>query len=82
MSTSESGVFACGEVMTGPGSAIKAVGTGHEAAKVISHYLETGELLKLPDRKVQDIGELPAATAALAKHFERVEKSRRPCQAN
>jgi NADPH-dependent glutamate synthase beta subunit-like oxidoreductase/coenzyme F420-reducing hydrogenase delta subunit len=73
MGTSEIGVFACGEVMTGPGSAIKAVGTGHDAAKVIAHYLETGELLKLPDRKVEDIGELPAATAALARRFDRVE---------
>ena len=73
MGTSEIGVFACGEVMTGPGSAVKAVGTGHDAARVIAHYLEKGELLKLPDRKVTDIGELPAATAALAKRFDRVE---------
>src|SRR5208337_3116032 len=47
MATSERGVFACGEVMTGPGSAIQAVGTGHDAAKVISHFLETGETLML-----------------------------------
>ena len=75
MTTSERGVFACGEVMTGPGSAIQAVGTGHDAAKVITHFLETGETLKLPERKVTTIGELPAATAALAKRFERVEVS-------
>ncbi|MGO9016754.1 MAG: FAD-dependent oxidoreductase [Syntrophobacteraceae bacterium] len=75
MTTSERGVFACGEVMTGPGSAIQAVGTGHDAAKVISHFLETGETLKLSERTVTSIGELPAATAALAKRFERVEVS-------
>ncbi len=73
MTTSERGVFACGEVMTGPGSAIQAVSTGHDAAKVISHFLETGETLKLPQQAVATIGELPAATAALAKRFERVE---------
>jgi NADPH-dependent glutamate synthase beta subunit-like oxidoreductase/coenzyme F420-reducing hydrogenase delta subunit len=70
--TSEPGVFACGEVMTGPGSAIQAVGTGHDAAKVVSHYLETGKLLKLSNKKVLDIGELPAVTAANARRLDRV----------
>ena len=73
MTTSERGVFVCGEVMTGPGSAIQAVSTGHKAAKVISHFLETGETLSLDDVSCQTIGELPAATAALAKRFERIE---------
>ncbi len=73
MTTSERGVFACGEVMTGPGSAIQAIATGHDAAKVIAHFLETGERLKLENPAVATIGELPAATAALAKRFERVE---------
>lgn len=72
MATSEPGVFACGEVMTGPGSAIQAVATGHDAAKVVSHYLETGEILKLPRRNIKSVGELPAATAALARRVDRV----------
>jgi NADPH-dependent glutamate synthase beta subunit-like oxidoreductase/coenzyme F420-reducing hydrogenase delta subunit len=73
MSTSERGVFACGEVITGPGAAIEAIATGHEAARVISHFLETGETLKLPQQAITNIGELPAATAARAKRFERIE---------
>jgi NADPH-dependent glutamate synthase beta subunit-like oxidoreductase/coenzyme F420-reducing hydrogenase delta subunit len=73
MTTSERGVFVCGEVMTGPGSAIQAVATGHDAARVIAHFLETGQTLKLGDAACPTIGELPAATAALAKRFERVE---------
>ncbi|MGC9965540.1 MAG: FAD-dependent oxidoreductase [Syntrophobacteraceae bacterium] len=73
MATSERGVFACGEVITGPGSAIGAIAMGHDAAKVISHFLETGETLKLDERTYPTIGELPAATAALAKRFERIE---------
>ncbi len=73
MTTSERGVFACGEVMTGPGSAINAIATGHDAAKVIAHFLETGEKLRLHNPAVTTIGELPKATAALAKRFERVE---------
>jgi NADPH-dependent glutamate synthase beta subunit-like oxidoreductase len=33
------GVFACGEVVTGPGSAIGSIATGHEAATSIHRYL-------------------------------------------
>ncbi len=73
MSTSEWGVFACGEVMTGPGSAIQAVATGHDAARVISHFFETGEMLKLENKTAETIGELPAKTAARARRFERVD---------
>ncbi len=38
--TSVPGVFACGEVVTGPGSAINSVATGHEAATSIHRQLE------------------------------------------
>ncbi|MHC1730028.1 MAG: FAD-dependent oxidoreductase [Syntrophobacteraceae bacterium] len=75
MATSQRGVFACGEVITGPGSAIQAIGTGHDVAKVIAHFLETGDTLKLAPRTVQTIGDLPMATAARAKKFERMEVS-------
>lgn len=37
--TSVPGVFACGEVITGPGSAIASIATGHEAAISIDRYL-------------------------------------------
>lgn len=73
MSTSEWGVFACGEVLTGPGSAIQAVATGHDAARVISHFFQTGEMLKLENKAAETIGELPAKTAARARRFERVD---------
>ncbi len=33
------GVFSCGEVVTGPGSAIGSIATGHEAATSIHRYL-------------------------------------------
>jgi len=42
MTTSHAGVFASGEVVTGPGSAIASIATGHEAATSIHRYL-TGE---------------------------------------
>ena len=44
MTTHMRGVFACGEVVTGPGSAIASIATGHEAATSIHRYL-TGESL-------------------------------------
>ncbi|MBC7266458.1 MAG: FAD-dependent oxidoreductase [Coriobacteriia bacterium] len=38
--TSVDGVFACGEIVTGPGSAIGSIATGHEAATSIHRYLQ------------------------------------------
>jgi NADPH-dependent glutamate synthase beta subunit-like oxidoreductase len=37
--TTHRGVFACGEVVTGPGSCIGSIATGHEAATSIHRYL-------------------------------------------
>jgi NADPH-dependent glutamate synthase beta subunit-like oxidoreductase len=37
--TSGDGVFACGEVVTGPGSAIGSIATGHEAAESMHRFL-------------------------------------------
>ncbi|TLM77893.1 MAG: FAD-dependent oxidoreductase [Actinobacteria bacterium] len=37
--TGHDGVFACGEVVTGPGSCIGSIATGHEAAISIHRYL-------------------------------------------
>lgn len=39
LTTSGDGVFACGEVVTGPGSCIGSIATGHEAATSIDRYL-------------------------------------------
>jgi len=42
--TSHPGVFACGEVVTGPGSAIGSIATGHEAAISIHRHLRGEDL--------------------------------------
>lgn len=73
MMTPEAGVFACGEVMSGPGSAIQAVATGHDAAKTIDCYLRTGAPLAKETEKVQTIGDLPKETAERARKFPRIE---------
>jgi formate hydrogenlyase subunit 6/NADH:ubiquinone oxidoreductase subunit I len=44
LTTSGEGVFACGEVVTGPGSCIGSIATGHEAATSIDRYLRGVEL--------------------------------------
>lgn len=60
--TSRQGVFACGEVLTGAGSAVEAVRDGHRAARAIVHYLETGDLIEQPYDDPQALGELPDET--------------------
>jgi len=45
LTTNVRGVFACGEVVTGPGSAIGSISSGHEAASSIHSYL-TGQDLR------------------------------------
>lgn len=44
MTTAVEGVFAAGEVVTGPGSAIASIASGHEAAVSIIRYLEGRDL--------------------------------------
>jgi NADPH-dependent glutamate synthase beta subunit-like oxidoreductase len=44
MTTRVKGVFACGEVVTGPGSCIASIASGHEAAESIHRFLEGDDL--------------------------------------
>jgi len=72
MSTSEKGVFACGEVVTGPGAAIEAVASGHRAAWAVLHYLESGELAPVEDEEIEEVGALPDEVIEKVKRMERV----------
>jgi len=40
--TAQWGLFAAGDVVTGPSTVIEAIASGHEAAASIGHYLDTG----------------------------------------
>jgi len=59
LSASADRIFACGEVVRGPGSAVEAVFEGHRAARAIAHYLEHGELLTQVPMELPHIGDLP-----------------------
>lgn len=56
LSTTEAGVFACGEVATGPGSAIEAIASGHKAARTIDSYLSNKPIE--PQEEKAKVGEL------------------------
>jgi formate dehydrogenase beta subunit len=73
LATSADGVFACGEVVTGPGSAIEAVFDGHRAARAIAHYLETGEHLRQAAMELPALGDLPDDVAEKVRVWEPVK---------
>lgn len=72
MTTQVRGVFASGEVVTGPGSAIASVASGHEAAISIQRFLE-GEDLSI-DRTYRPVPVYPRYQPAT---MDGVESSRR-----
>ncbi len=82
MLTSEPGVFACGEVSTGPGAAVEAVADGHRVARAVQHFLETGETLKQPPvDEMEAIGDIPDETVARIRAREKVDVERTPVEA-
>jgi NADPH-dependent glutamate synthase beta subunit-like oxidoreductase/formate hydrogenlyase subunit 6/NADH:ubiquinone oxidoreductase subunit I len=70
--TSAAGVFACGEVVTGPGSAIGSIATGHEAATSIHRFLSGMDLSA--DRVARPV---PLYDKREAATLDGVEESRR-----
>ncbi len=72
MMTSAPGVFACGEVVTGPGAAIEAVASGHRAAAAVVSYLQTGKPEIPPEEPIEEVGELPEDVIARVRRVERV----------
>lgn len=70
--TAQEGVFASGEVVTGPGSAIASIATGHEAATSIHRYLEGLDLAE--DRVARPV---PVYDKYQVAHIDGVEANRR-----
>jgi heterodisulfide reductase subunit A len=58
LATGVPGVFAGGDAVSGPATAIKAIAAGKKAAQSIHHYLQ-GEELTSPEDRTSDAGGLP-----------------------
>ncbi len=71
LSTSIDGVFACGEVARGPGSAIQAVDHGRKAAWIVDSYLKNGDAVPFPKSLRKVVGRLDES------HAQRVFKEAR-----
>ncbi|MGQ9730477.1 MAG: FAD-dependent oxidoreductase [Candidatus Zipacnadales bacterium] len=71
LATSVKGIFVAGEVATGPGSAIEAVREGHRAARAVTHYLTTGEMLEQVPPAIPTPGELAAQIAERVRKYPR-----------
>lgn len=68
------GVFAGGDVATGPKAAIDAIGAGRKVASVIARYLETGVVSPLPGEffsKTENLGPIPESVFAAIQKTER-----------
>ncbi|KPJ52934.1 MAG: hypothetical protein AMS16_05775 [Planctomycetes bacterium DG_58] len=80
LALSQEGIFACGEVATGPASAVEAVFDGHRAATAIAHYLESGELLEQPPVELAHLDDLPDEVAEKVKVLDPVAAETQPAE--
>ena len=55
LATSREGVFACGEMITGPGTAVQAMATGRRAALSIAKHLSGEEIKQEPWEPLPDL---------------------------
>jgi len=59
LETSQEGVFAGGDAVTGPASAVEAIGAGHTAAESIDRFLNKEDLLLGREKKEQTPAQIP-----------------------
>ncbi|MDY6827424.1 MAG: FAD-dependent oxidoreductase [Bacillota bacterium] len=71
MTTSRKGVFSCGEVVTGPGTAVQAMGDGRAAAEAVASYLEGKTFDKAELEEVPVLEKLDSAVGENVEHRER-----------
>ncbi len=63
-------VFACGEIVTPPGSAVEACASGQRAAVAVDLFL-SGKAVELNESLGEAIGEIPCKTAELVRKVAR-----------
>ena len=59
LQTSQEGVFAGGDAVTGPASAVEAIGAGHTAAESIDRFLNNEDVHIGREKKEQKKAEIP-----------------------
>lgn len=72
MSTTQPGIFACGEVVTGPGSAVAAMANGRRAARAIAAYLAEGRVVQVQFDEPVPVRDLTPETIAKVRKEQRV----------
>ncbi|HSW35138.1 MAG TPA: hydrogenase iron-sulfur subunit, partial [Candidatus Limnocylindrales bacterium] len=71
MTASRAGVFCCGEMATGPGTAVQSMANGRLAAQAVAHYLEGIPFDGAAVLKVPELEKLDPATAEKITLIER-----------
>ncbi len=72
MATSRPGVFGCGEMVTGPGTAVQSMGNGRLAAKAIASYLQG---VPFDSASLEEVPELEKLDSGVAEEIDRVERN-------
>jgi len=75
--TSDPSVFACGEIVTSPGSVVEACASGQRAAKAVDLFL-SGKTIRIADALPPVIGEIAPDTAAKVSKVPRNAALQRP----
>ena len=71
MTTSRKGVFSCGEMVTGPGSAVQAMANGRLAAQAVGGYLQG---VPFDSASLEEIAELDKLDTKVAEEITRVAR--------
>jgi len=70
--TNATDVFACGEIVTGPGSAVEACASGQRVARAVDQYL-SGKAIDIDDALPETFGKIDDATAQKLTKTTRVK---------
>ncbi|MGI6096551.1 MAG: FAD-dependent oxidoreductase [Dethiobacteria bacterium] len=82
MLTTIEGVFACGEIVEGPQTAVKAIASGQKAARAIDSYLQGKEILfgteenplpRIPETVIEKIKPIARVEVPVIKPEQRVD---------
>ena len=75
MQTSRPGVFGCGEMFTGPGTAVQSMSNGRVAAKAIANYLDG---IPFDSAALEEVPELEKLDENVAKEIDQIERNQIP----